>query len=95
MIVVSESHRMRQKVQAIWTQHRARLIALSLTLLGGLLRVYDIGANSFNNDEVFALWLADGAAKGNREKGKEVFEEFRKRWKRPIQYVHKNLTSPS
>jgi len=42
----------------VWTRNQAVLIVLTLMLLGASLRLYNIDANSFNNDEVFSIWLA-------------------------------------
>lgn len=57
-MVVGDVHRLRQQVKGGWTRYQAGLIALSVTLLGAGLRLYQIGANSFDNDEVGAIWLA-------------------------------------
>lgn len=58
-MVVGEVRRLRQQVTGAWTRYHSALIALSLTLLGAGLRLYDIGANSFNLDEAWAIWLAE------------------------------------
>ncbi|KPL17743.1 MAG: hypothetical protein AMJ93_14665, partial [Anaerolineae bacterium SM23_84] len=57
--MVAESiHRLRQQANMVWSRYRTTLIGLSVTLLGAGLRLYNIGANSFNLDEAWALWLA-------------------------------------
>jgi 4-amino-4-deoxy-L-arabinose transferase-like glycosyltransferase len=48
----------RQHAQALWAQHKVTLIVLTLTLLGAALRLYEINANGFNNDEAFSIWVA-------------------------------------
>lgn len=58
-MVAASARRIGEQVKGIWIRHNSRLIVLSLTLLGAALRLYDIDANGFNNDEVFSIWLAE------------------------------------
>ena len=58
-MVVGDVYRLRQQVKAMWTRNQAIFIVITLTLLGAGLRLYNIDAHSFNNDEVFSIWVAE------------------------------------
>jgi len=54
-MVVGDVHRLRQQVKGGWTRYQAGLIALSVTLLGAGLRLYDIVAlPGYNTKTCFA-----------------------------------------
>lgn len=47
-----------QRAQLLWTRHQPTLLALSVTLLGALLRLAHVNAEGLRLDETWSVWLA-------------------------------------
>jgi uncharacterized membrane protein len=57
MVVSSGVQGLRRYAGDAWVRYSAALILPLLTLLGASLRVFRIDANSYNLDEIYALWM--------------------------------------
>lgn len=57
-MVINAVRSVHSEATAAWVRHRARWLAPSVTLLGAGLRLYHLGTNGFNLDEIWSIWMA-------------------------------------
>lgn len=57
-MITSSVQLLRQRAEGIWTQHQAALLALCLTVLAAVLRLYHATASGLRLDEVYSVWIA-------------------------------------